>query len=100
MHLVTLDRLPVEGNVLLFWSVLGLAGGLNIALTAEIANGSSDMIFLLVPSVAFLTAAFAFALELTLSLVRLIKTAALRGSAGASALSAGAGAVCGRVRES
>ena len=73
MHLVTLDRLPVEVNVLLFWSVMGLAGGLNIALMEEIANGSSEMTFLLVPSVAFLTAAFAFALELTLSLVRLIK---------------------------
>lgn len=73
MHLATLDRLPVEGNVLLFWSVMGLAGGLNIALMEEIANGSSEMTFLLVPSVAFLTAAFAFALELTLSLVRLIK---------------------------
>ena len=73
MHLVTLDRLPVEGNVLLFWSVLGLAGGLNIALAAEIANGSSEMTFLLMPSVAFLTAAFAFALELTLSLVRIVK---------------------------
>ena len=73
MHLATLDRLPVEGNVLLFWSVLGLAGGLNIALMEEIANGSSEMTFLLVPSVAFLTAAFAFALELTLSLVRIVK---------------------------
>lgn len=73
MHLVTLDRLPVEGNVLLFWSVMGLAGGLNIALMEEIANGSSEMTFLLMPSVAFLTAAFAFALELTLSLVRIIK---------------------------
>lgn len=73
MHLVTLDRLPVEGNVLLFWSVMGLAGGLNIALMEEIANGSSEMTFLLMPSVAFLTAAFAFALELTLSLVRIVK---------------------------
>ena len=73
MHLVTLDRLPVEVNVLLFWSVLGLAGGLNIALAAEIATGTSEMTFLLVPSVAFLTAAFAFALELTLSLVRIVK---------------------------
>ena len=73
MHLATLDRLPVEVNVLLFWSALGLAGGLNIALTAEIANGSSEMTFLLMPSVAFLTAAFAFALELTLSLVRIVK---------------------------
>ncbi len=44
VHFATLDRLPVEGNVLLFWSVLGLAGGLNIALMAELANGSSDMI--------------------------------------------------------
>ena len=61
MHLATLDRLPVEGNVL------------NIALMEEIANGSSEMTFLLVPSVAFLTAAFAFALELTLSLVRIVK---------------------------
>ena len=73
MHLVTLDRLSVEGNVLLFWSVMGLAGGLNIALMEEIANGSSEMTFLLMPSVAFLTAAFAFALELTLSLVRIVK---------------------------
>lgn len=73
MHLVTLDRLPVEGNVLLFWSVLGLAGGLNIALTAEIANGSGDLSFLLLPSILFFVAAFAFALELTLSLVRLLK---------------------------
>ena len=77
MHLATLDRLPVEGNVLLFWSALGLAGGLNIALAAEIASGSSDMLFLLMPSVAFLTAAFAFALELTLSLVRLLKAGSL-----------------------
>ena len=73
MHLVTLDRLPVEGNVLLFWSVLELAGGLNIALTAEIANGSGDLSFLLLPSILFFVAAFAFALELTLSLVRLLK---------------------------
>ena len=77
MHLVTLDRLPVEGNVLLFWSVLGLAGGLNIALTAEIANGSGDLSFLLLPSVLFVVAAFAFALELTLSLVRLLKAGSL-----------------------
>lgn len=77
MHLVTLDRLPVEGNVLLFWSVLGLAGGLNIALTAEIANGSGDLSFLLLPSILFFVAAFAFALELTLSLVRLLKAGSL-----------------------
>lgn len=77
MHLVTLDRLPVEGNVLLFWSVLGLAGGLNIALTAEIANGSGDLSFLLLPSILIFVAAFAFALELTLSLVRLIKAGSL-----------------------
>ena len=73
VHLATIDRLPVEVNVVLFWSVLGLAGGLNIALMEEIANGSSEMTFLLMPSVAFLTAAFAFALELTLSLVRIVK---------------------------
>lgn len=77
MHLVTLDRLPVEGNVLLFWSVLGLAGGLNIALTAEIASGSGDLSFLLLPSILFFVAAFAFALELTLSLVRLLKAGSL-----------------------
>ena len=77
MHLVTLDRLPVEGNVLLFWSVLGLAGGLNIALTAEIASGSRDLSFLLLPSILFFVAAFAFALELTLSLVRLLKAGSL-----------------------
>ena len=73
IHFATIDRLPVEGNVLLFWSVLGLAGGLNIALTAEIANGSGDLSFLLLPSILFFVAAFAFALELTLSLVRLLK---------------------------
>ena len=32
VHLVTIDRLPVEVNVLCFWAVLGTAGGLNLAL--------------------------------------------------------------------
>lgn len=73
VYLLFVTGRPVEGNVLLFWSVLGLAGGLNIALTAEIANGSGDLSFLLLPSILFFVAAFAFALELTLSLVRLLK---------------------------
>ena len=77
VHFATNHRRPVAVNLVLFWSVLGLAGGLNIALAAEIANGSSDMIFLLVPSVLFFVAAFAFALELTLSLVRLLKAGSL-----------------------
>lgn len=69
VHLVTIDRLPVEVNVLCFWAVLGTAGGLNLALM----NGTNDMSILLVPSILFFVAAFAFALELTLSLVRVIK---------------------------
>ena len=77
MHLVTLDRLPVEGNVLLFWSVLGTAAGLNIALMIELLSGSGDLSFLLLPSILFFVAAFAFALELTLSLVRLLKAGSL-----------------------
>ena len=77
MHLVTLDRLPVEGNVVLFWSVLGTAAGLNIALMSELLSGSGDLSFLLLPSVLFVVAAFAFALELTLSLVRLLKAGSL-----------------------
>lgn len=77
MHLVTLDRLPVEGNVLLFWSVLGTAAGLNIALMSELLSGSGDLSFLLLPSILFFVAAFAFALELTLSLVRLLKAGSL-----------------------
>ena len=68
VHLVTIDRLPVEVNVLCLWAVLGTAGGLNLAL-----NGTNDMSILLVPSILFFVAAFAFALELTLSLVRVIK---------------------------
>ena len=77
MHLVTLDRLPVEVNVVLFWSVLGTAAGLNIALMIELLSGSGDLSFLLLPSILFFVAAFAFALELTLSLVRLLKAGSL-----------------------
>lgn len=69
VHLVTIDRLPVEVNVLCFWAVLGTAGGL----MGELLNGTNDMSILLVPSILFFVAAFAFALELTLSLVRVIK---------------------------
>ena len=73
VHLVTIDRLPVEVNVLCFWAVLGTAVGLNLALMGELLNGTNDMSILLVPSILFFVAAFAFALELTLSLVRVIK---------------------------
>lgn len=72
VHLVTIDRLPAEVNVLCFWAVLGTAGGLNLALMG-VLNGTNDMSILLVPSILFFVAAFAFALELTLSLVRVIK---------------------------
>lgn len=73
VHLVTIDRLPVEINVVLFWGVLLLTGGLNIALMMEIVDGASDMRFLLMPSIVFCAAAFALAMELALSLVRVIK---------------------------
>ena len=73
VHFATIDRLPVEVNVVLFWSVLGTAAGLNIALMSDLLGGSGDLSFLLLPSVLFVVAAFAFALELTLSLVRLLK---------------------------
>ena len=73
VHFATIDRLPVEVNVVLFWSVLGTAAGLNIALL----SGSGDLSFLLLPSILFFVAAFAFALELTLSLVRLLKAGSL-----------------------
>ena len=53
--------------------MLGTAGGLNLALMGELLNGTNDMSILLVPSILFFVAAFAFALELTLSLVRVIK---------------------------
>lgn len=77
IHFATIDRLPVEVNVVLFWSVLGTAAGLNIALMSELLSGSGDLSFLLLPSILFFVAAFAFALELTLSLVRLIKAGSL-----------------------
>lgn len=77
VHFATIDRLPVEVNVVLFWSVLGTAAGLNIALMSELLSGSGDLSFLLLPSVLFVVAAFAFALELTLSLVRLLKAGSL-----------------------
>lgn len=77
VHFATIDRLPVEVNVVLFWSVLGTAAGLNIALMIELLSGSGDLSFLLLPSVLFFVAAFAFALELTLSLVRLLKAGSL-----------------------
>ena len=77
VHFATIDRLPVEVNVVLFWSVLGTAAGLNIALMSELLSGSGDLSFLLLPSILFFVAAFAFALELTLSLVRLVKAGSL-----------------------
>lgn len=77
VHFATIDRLPVEVNVVLFWSVLGTAAGLNIALMSELLSGSGDLSFLMLPSILFFVAAFAFALELTLSLVRLIKAGSL-----------------------
>lgn len=77
VHFATIDRLPVEVNVVLFWSVLGTAAGLNIALMIELLSGSGDLSFLLLPSILFFVAAFAFALELTLSLVRLLKAGSL-----------------------
>lgn len=77
VHLATIDRLPVEVNVVLFWSVLGTAAGLNIALMSDLLGGSGDLSFLLLPSILFFVAAFAFALELTLSLVRLLKAGSL-----------------------
>lgn len=77
IHFATIDRLPVEVNVVLFWSVLGTAAGLNIALMSELLSGSGDLSFLLLPSILFFVAAFAFALELTLSLVRLLKAGSL-----------------------
>lgn len=77
VHFATIDWLPVEVNVVLFWSVLGTAAGLNIALMSELLSGSGDLSFLLLPSVLFVVAAFAFALELTLSLVRLLKAGSL-----------------------
>ncbi|MFR1151596.1 MAG: histidine kinase dimerization/phospho-acceptor domain-containing protein [Butyricicoccus sp.] len=72
VHLVTIDRW-VEVNVLCFWAVLGTAGGLNLALMNELLSNGNDMSILLAPSILFFVAAFAFALELTLSLVRVIK---------------------------
>lgn len=77
VHFATIDRLPVEVNVVLFWSVLGTAAGLNIALMSELLSGSGDLSFLLLLSILFFVAAFAFALELTLSLVRLLKAGSL-----------------------
>ena len=77
VHFATIDRLPVEVNVLCFWAVLGTAGGLNLALMNELLSGSGDLSFLLLPSILFFVAAFAFALELTLSLVRLLKAGSL-----------------------
>lgn len=73
VHLVTIDRLPVEVNAVLFWGVLGTAAGLNIALMSDLLNSTGDLSFLLLPSVLFAAAAFALGIELTLSLVRLLK---------------------------
>ena len=73
VHLITIDRLPVEVNALLFWGVLGTAVGLNIALLDELLSFANDMSILLMPSILFCTAAFALSLELALSLARIIK---------------------------
>ncbi len=73
VHLITIDRLPVEVNALLFWGVLGTAVGLNIALLDELLSFANDMSILLMPSILFCVAAFALSLELALSLARIIK---------------------------
>ena len=73
VHLITLDRLPVEVNALFFWGVLGTAVGLNIALLDELLSFANDMSILLMPSILFCVAAFALSLELALSLARIIK---------------------------
>ncbi len=72
VHLVTIDRMAVEANALLFWAVIGTAGGINLTLMSEVLN-SWNMSILVIPSILFCVAAFAFGLELTLSLVRVIK---------------------------
>lgn len=73
VHLVTIDRMAVEANALLFWVVLGTAGGINLTLMREIMSIRGSVEILFMPSVLGFVAAFAFALELTLSLVRVIK---------------------------
>lgn len=73
VHLITIDRLPVEVNALCFWGVLGTAVGLNIALLDELLSFANDMSILLMPSILFCVAAFALSLELALSLARIIK---------------------------
>ncbi len=74
--IATIDRLPVEVNVVLFWSVLGTAAGLNIALMSELLSGSGD----LVPAANRLSCfcrGVRVCTELTLSLVRLLKAGSL-----------------------
>ena len=71
----------------------------------ELLNGTNDMSILLVPSILFFVAAFAFALELTLSLVRVIKNRSfVKASAGRFDSSSGAGEpllkVCKCIRQS
>ena len=73
VHLITIDRLPVEVNALFFWGVLGTAVGLNIALMDELLSFANDISILLMPSILFCAAAFALSLELALSLARIIK---------------------------
>ncbi|MDO4271349.1 MAG: HAMP domain-containing sensor histidine kinase [Eubacteriales bacterium] len=75
VHLVTIDRLFVEFNLLLLFGVPILAGAANIACLYEIlsAAGSSSMMVFLAPSIALFTGAIALAVELSLSLVRNLK---------------------------
>lgn len=71
-HLVTIDRLFVEFNVVLAVGSAVLGVAVYIALLGEMTY-NSDVAILLWPSIALLTACAALTLELILSLVRNVK---------------------------
>lgn len=78
VHLVTVDRLFVEFNLLIGIGLLVLAGCANIAVIIEmIDRNASELHVLLTPTIVLFVAAFALALELSLSLVRNLKNRSL-----------------------
>ena len=74
VHLITIDRLYVEFNLLLLLGLPVATGAFNIYIIFEgMQQSGSGIWWFLIPSIILLVGAFALAVELSLSLVRNLK---------------------------
>lgn len=74
VHLITIDRLFVECNLLLLCGALLGAGAANVVVMLELMSGAgNDLRIFVEPTIVLFVAALALAVELSLSLVRNLK---------------------------